>query len=478
MPQTNSSGRVVTLVAIVQGNCFTANAGDTTWTSAVNNTIPLATPPLNATGLVYNAVQNQVMFFADGVNWRLYSPLGGVINPVLGSYAVNSINTWTPSTQDLLGNPITSVFPVDSDGNTPRLICNWRQRICLAGLLLDPQVVFMSAQGDPTNFDYSPTFTTPTQAVALDANSQAGQVGDVITALIPYTNDILVMGGDHSIYFLSGDPMNGGQVNLVSDAIGMAWGAAWCKDPYGNIYFVSNKTGIYTLIPGQQPQRISQQIEQLLANIDTGLNTISLLWNDRFQGLHVFITPTSQVTAVAVTDNSVAQEPVTHFFYEQRTGAWWQDQFANPYHNPLTCCTFDGNTPDDRVPLIGSWDGYVRQIDPFATDDDGWPINGEVILGPILTQDMDEMRLDELQAVLGEESSDVAYSVYVGQTAEQALASDPVSEGVFEAGRNISEPVRLSGHAIYVKLSGSNWQMESIRLRMKSLNAVRRRSQY
>lgn len=475
--QTNSSGRVVTLVSVVQGNVYYALSGDKIWSPTVNTTSPLSVPPLNFTGVVQSAVLNQVLWFADGVNWCCWSPLGATINALV--IGVNSVATWVPGTADLLGNPTTSVLPVDADGNTPRLIVNWRSRIVLAGLLLDPQSIFMSAVGDPTNFDYSPKFTSGNQAVALDPTSQSGYVGDVVTALIPYTDDILVIGGDHSLYMINGDPMSGGQVSLISDSIGMAFGNAWCKDPYGNIYFVSNKTGIYTLVPGQAPQRISQQIEQLLANVDTGLNTISLLWNDRFQGVHIFITPTSQSTAQAVTDDNVPDQPVTHLFYEQRTGAWWQDRFANPNHNPLCCLAFDGNAPGDRTPLIGSWDGYVRSIDPFATMDDGWPVNSVVIIGPILSQDMDDMKLYELQMVLGELSGTVNYEVLVGQTAEQALNSAPVASGVFQPGRNFSEYVRKSGHAIYISLSSSNpWTMEQIRMRIEGAGAVRRRSGY
>lgn len=479
MPQPNSSGRVVTLVAICQGNVYWADAGDTTWSEPVNNTSPPADPPLNFTGKMQSAVLNQVMFFADGVHWVLYSPLGGPVGQY--TYDANSVNTWQPSTVDLLGNPITSVFPVDADDNKPTIITSWRQRILLSGLLLDPQNVFASAQADPTNFAYDPEFQSPQQAFVLNAGAPAGQVGDVVTAMIPYNNDILVVLCDHSIYYLNGDPFDGGRIDLISDAIGGAPGQSWCRDPYGNIYFVSNKTGIYVLVPGQAPQRISQNIEQLLANLDTGLNTFSLLWNDRFQGLHVFITPTETMSSIAATDPRVPQQPVTHLFYEQRTGAWWQDRFANPAHNPLCCCTFDGNLANDRVPLIGSWDGYVRSIDPFATKDDGWDIQSTVWIGPILTQDFDDMMLYEIQAILGETSKNVTYKIHIGTTAEQALKSQPIMTGIFGDGRNSTHGIRVAGHAIYIELASSNpWQMEGIRCRISGsgLGKVRRRGKY
>jgi hypothetical protein len=475
--QTNSAGRVVTLVAVQKGNVYWALSGDTSWSVPVNVTNPTgaspaiaAVPPLAFSGIVRSTVCNQNVYFADGKNWVYFNP------------SANTVNTWVPGTVDLLGNPITSVLPVDADGNLPRLITTWRNRILVSGLLDDPQTIFASAVGDPNDWDYSPLSTTPTQAFALDSSSPAGYVGDVVTCIIPYTNDVAVIGGDHSIYLINGDPMNGGQVDFVTGSVGMAFGTPWCMDPYGNIYFVSNKTGIYMFNPqpGNVPQRISQNIEQLLQNIDTGLNTINMIWDDRFQGLHIFITPTGQVQSYAVTDGNVPQVPVTHLFYEQRTGAWWQDQFANPNHNPLCCTTFDGNAPGDRVALIGSWDGYVRSIDPFATMDDGWPIASKVLIGPILTGNMGELILHDLQGVLGETSGEVQYDILTGRTAEEAIGSESVMTGTLNESRNPSEYVRVAGFAIYIQLSSTNeWSMEQIRCKIDGeLGKVTQRSQY
>jgi hypothetical protein len=438
--QLAPSGRVVTLVVVSQGRVFYANAGDQTWTEATNNTG--LTPPLIFSGVVYSAPNNQRLWFADGTNWCYFDPSNG------------SVNTWTVSAGQL---------PVDNLNNTPRLIALWRGRIVLSGLINDPQNWFMSKVNDPSNFDYSPLSTTPQDAIAGN-NAPMGLIGDVVTSIVPYNDDVLIWGGDHTIYQMSGDPQAGGQLDLVSDAIGFAYGIPWCKDPYGNLYFVSNKTGIYSFVPGQQPQRISQPIEQLLVNIDTGANQFRLLWNDRYQGFHVFVGP---LAAPAVS---------THFFYEQRTGAWWTDQFGNTNLDPLACCTFDGNTPGDRHPLIGSWDGYVRNINPTAIDDDGTPISSSVTLGPILTGDLDEMLLKDLQAVLGTTSGQVTFNVFVGATPELALATTPVAFGTWKAARNFTNQVRRSGHAVYVNISATNlWAMESIRARIAAQGKVRRR---
>jgi hypothetical protein len=446
--QLSNSGRVVTICAVSQGNLYVANVGDDSWSPTINATGN--TPPLNFTGIMFSAANNEKLWIVDGVQACVYDP------------SINTLSAWTAS---------SGLFPVDSQNNFPRLICTWRGRTVLSGLLLDGQDWFMSAVGDPTNFNYNPTLAgapdvTPTQAVAGE-NSPQGLVGDVITSLCPYSNDILIFFGDHSIYMMAGDPMANGQLDLISDQIGGTFGICWCKDPFGNLYFLSNKTGLYMMQPGNPPQRISQQIEQLLQNTDTGDYNVRLQYDDRFQGIHVFIAAIAEPT------------PTQHLFYELRTGAWWQEQFQNTNHDPLCCTVIDGNNPGDRWPVIGSWDGYVRQFSPDATDDDGYPIESSVVMGPLLTKDFDDVLFKDIQALLGAQSGEVSYGIYVGPTAEAALASTAVASGTWtnmNGGRNLTNFVRRAGHALYVKITSSNyWAIEGVKARIAGQGKVRRR---
>lgn len=435
--QTSGSGRVVNLVAVSGGAVFTAQPGATAWTAAINTTAK--TPPLAISGVVRSAANIQKLWFADGANWCYYDPFDGRVHP------------WVATKGTLPGSNINDF---------PRLIVTWRGRTVVSGILHDPQNWFMSAVSDPTNWDFAPVDLTPTQAV-VGNDSPLGLIGDCITTLIPYTDDVMIVGGDHTIWQIAGDPMSGGQIDLVTGAIGMAWGIPWCTSPDGTIYFVSNRTGIYTLIPGQAPQRISQAIEQLLLLKDTGANTVRLLWDDRFQGLHVFVSPTA------------AAGPAVHFFYEVRTGAWWTDVFGDNNLNPLCCCVFDGNTPGDRVPLIGSWDGFVRAVDPTATTDDGTIINSTVTLGPLLTPNSDAVQWKYIQVLLAAISGPVRYAVYVGPTAEIALSSAPVSTGIWTAGRNPNTLVRRKGHALWLQLTAAApWAFEMARVTVASTGKV------
>lgn len=440
MPQQSQSGRVVTLVVVSEGNVYVANAGDTTWTTPTNNSA--TTPALNDSGIMQSAPNNQKLYIVDGTHFRYYVPL------------TNSVETWTAT---------AGTLPVDDQNNAPRLICTWRGRTVVSGLLRDPQNWFMSRVSDPHDFDYSPVSTAADDAVAGN-NSPLGLIGDVITGLCPYNDDLLIFFGDHTIYLMRGDPLAGGQVDLVSDTIGAAWGKAFCKDPYGNVYFLSNKCGLYRMVPGEQPVRVSQAIEQLLHEIDTGESVISMVWNDQFQGVHIFVTDAAEPA------------PATHYFFETRTGGWWTDSFTSDDHNPVCCVAYDGNLASDRKILIGSWDGYVRELDPEATDDDGYDIASDVLIGPISTPTGDEMMLHDLQGVMAESSGDVTWAVLVGATAEEALASEPVVDGTWEGGRNFTDAVRYAGHSVYIRLSSTvPWAMEFIRARITDQGSVRRR---
>lgn len=441
MAQASTSGRVNTLVAVSQGNVFVANIGGSSWGLATNT----SGTTLSTTNIIRSAANNQKLWFADGATWHYYDP------------SLNQLLAWTASAGSLPGSNLS---PVDF----PRLICTWRGRTVVSGISRDPQNWFMSAVSDPTNWNYAPYPFLSTAAVAGN-NSSLGLIGDVVTCLIPYTDDVMICGSDHTIYQFNGDPLAGGQIDLVSSTIGMCFGSPWCMGPDGTIYFVSNKLGVYAMLPGSSPPtRMSQPIEQLLYDIDTGSNIIRLAWDDLFQGFHLYVTPTASAQAT------------THLFWEQRSGAWWQDAFAVNNHNPLCCVTVDGNLPTDRRALIGSWDGYVRTMTPTSTTDDGTAIASSVVIGPMLTKDMDDVLLKDLQAIMGAASGAVSYAVYIGPTAEQALAQTPVATGTWEAGRNLNTLIRFAGHAIYVEITATNyWAIEQIRARIAGQNKVRRR---
>ncbi len=429
MVQLSTLGRVVTGVAISDGVLQYFNAGDTIGSTATNNSS--TTPPFDtAVPVIYSAPNNGKLWISDGFNYRFFDP------------TTNIVDDWTASAGSM---------PVDTNTLTGRIIETWRGRTVVTAVVGLPYSWFMSRVGNSRDFDYAPVSPGPADAVSSETGPQ-GITGDVITGFVPYTDDVAFLGCNNHLYIMNGDPQAGGEIDLVSDRIGMAYGRAWCKDAYGTLYFFSNRCGIYSITPGQQPQRISQSIDPLLVDINSGANIVCMEWNDKFQGFHVWITSTTDTTAAA-----------THYFWEQRTNAWFQVVYNQPLHNPRVCCQFDGNTPEDRVVLIGSMDGVVRFEDPNAPDDDGRPIDSSVVLTPLM-DGLNQMNLREFQAVLGADSGDVDWNILLGTTAEEALAQGVQESGTFTGGRNETQYLSSSSHFIYMMLTSVvQWRMEQIR---------------
>ncbi len=449
MVQASQSGRVVTLVAVSEGRVFSAVAGATSWTEATNNTGE--SPALNYTGIMFSAPNQQKLWFVDGINSVVYDP------------SANTLQVWTAT---------AGIFPKDEQNNLPRLVETWRGRTILSGLLNDPQNIFMSAVDGPTNFDYAPESPSALDAVALNLpNVGLGLIGDVVNGMIPYTDDLLVVLCDGSIHIIRGDPLDAGRIDVVTRSIGGAFGRAWCMDPFGNIYFFGSRPSVYMMNPTQgQPVRISQAIENRLKDIDMGNNSIRLLWNDAEQSVNVFITPLDQPTET------------THWCFEQRSGAWFPDRFGNKNHNPLCCVQMDGNEPGDRVPLIGSWDGFVRALTPEAQTDDGTVIDSYVTIGPIMSKNMDELSIHDGVMTLAEDSAPAYYDVLTGRTPEAALNSTAKESILAPAGRSPAVSMNWSGHAAYIKVRGkptapNRWAMESMRLTLRGRGFSRSRGQ-
>lgn len=444
--QSSLDGRLPILWHVAAGNFYYIAPEETAWTAATNTTGN--TPPLNASGLCYGTNLNQRVYLADGTNNVVFNPLDG------------TLATW----------PVTDgTIPQDSDGNRATLLETWRGRVLHAGFEKDPSLIMASKISDGTNYQYNPPLPIPPDSAWSLAIAPQGKTGDVIRGMVPYSDDLLVIGMDNAIALMRGDPTAAGQIDLVTRAIGMARGRAWTMDPQGNVYFFSNRCSVYRMdASGSQlrtPVEISQAIRSELQAIDTGENVILLQWDEKQQGMKLTVTLANQ------------SFPATHWFWEAPSNSWSQDDFANSDHNPVCSTVFDGNRIEDRTVIYGSWDGYLRAPDHTVSTDDGEDIETEVWIGPFLTKYQDEVILGEIQGILAETSGSVDYAIFVGRTAEEALGSSPVAMGTWTAGRNGTDRVYRGGHAAYIRLTSTNrWAMETIRATIEPKGPVRRRA--
>jgi hypothetical protein len=164
----------------------------------------------------------------------------------------------------------------------------YRDRLCLAAPYTTPQNFFFSRVGTHTDWDYSQT--DPAAAFAGNA-SQAGHIGDPIVALMPASDDIMYIGGDHNLWAIRGDPADGGSIDLISDAIGVLGPNAWTKAPDGTVYFVGTG-GLFRISGTGTPEMLSDgKWNDYFRRIDRAANFITLDWDRDHQGLYIFVTP-------------------------------------------------------------------------------------------------------------------------------------------------------------------------------------------
>lgn len=437
--QTEVAARTLYNYAVTNGTVAKFDNA-TTFTTATGGSSALdATIPV-----VFSTELFGVVYFADGTNHKKWTA------------STNTVATWSASAGSLPSN----------GGNTARLCCTWRGRIVLSGISTDAHNWFMSAVGDADDWDYSPATEVVTQAVAGN-NTEAGYSPDVINGLLPYNDDILIMFGDHTIHQLTGDPAEGGRIDLITDQVGGAWGRAFCRDPQGAIYFFGSRGGVYRMVPGSQPESITLgAIEERLADVDLSDHLIRMEWSDREKGLYLFITP---------LDGSATE----NYFYDARNQGWFKDVFATATQNPTSVHTLDGDVEGDRFLVIGGQDGYIRSIDVDADDDDGVAIDSYAYLGPIQFQSRPKLMLEEIHCTLGTGSADVTLTVHNGQSAEVAKAAAADFTVTVSADRNKVIRDRSSGHSFYVKLANSTldeeWALERLFVKCHTFDGPRAR---
>ena len=418
--------RLVTVVGTAGGTVKTL-------TSSAANSVTSGSAALSATALTIFSTQFQEdLYFCDGTSYKILD------------VSANEIVTWTAT---------SGTLPVDANSNVATLIERWNNRLVLSGVTGDPRTLYFSAVRDALDFNYTPDAITTTMAVAL-AND------DIVTCFIPYTDDVGIIGGDHTIYRLSGDPADGGRRDLLSDITGIAFGRAWCKSPEGTVYFVGSRGGIYRLDPGGGvPQRLTARtIDERLADVDMDANIFRLAWDDRHVCVRVFITP---------KDGSAT----THYIWDVRNEAWWPCAFQNPDHSPITVLLLSGYSADDRTVLLGCQDGYVRMLDPDASTDDGSGIESFVFCGPFTN-----LMIQEFQATLGNTSGNLTWSIHEADNLEDALAAPACVSGQWRSGRNRSQWPRRYLRNGYVKLSSlDRWSLERIAATVEQGSATRAR---
>jgi len=422
-----------------------------TWTAATGGTMPSQESNVQPITNASNATPIVVTIVSHGFSNGDQVTITGVV----GNAATNE--TWvieniTADTFEIIGSIGSGAYAsggscVRLSGSRCSLIAVWGGRIVLSGLETDPNNIFMSAVGDPFDFDYAPDTATVQQAVAGNVTSGYGKNPDIVTALIPYTDDVMLIGGSHSIRRLVGNPAEGGINVSVTDITGIAFGKAWCQSPEGIVYFFGSRGGIYRINPENGiPNRLtSMTIDERLSDTNLSENIVTLEWDDRAIAVRVYISPINGSGTV-------------NYVWDVRNEAWWPFTYANSDHNPFSVHLLAGNTAADRSILEYGQDGYVRFIDVDSNTDDGNAIESFVYIGPF-----SGMMLVELYATLSESSDSVTWAICSASSMERALDIAPRITGRIKGGRNACQWPRGFIEHGYLRLSSSGpWAMEQL----------------
>lgn len=335
--------------------------------------------------------------------------------------------------------------------------CVYRDRLVLAGA---DNAIFASRQGDPTDWDYGADAEDAGRAVAFQL-AEAAEIGDVVTALMPYADAYLLAATSDGLWILRGDPAAEGTLRQVSRHVGAVGPTAWCQVE-GSLVFLA-RDGLYRVgADGSDLTPLSEQsLPQELQDLDGGTTSIALVYSHSERGVYLFLTP--------------ATGAGTHWFYDLVSGGFWPDIYQED-HQPQSACQYGQHV------LLAGQDGYLRRIG--GDDDDGEAIPSHLLLGPVRFGPATVTGLmREVVAALGEESGTVHWRVITGGSAEDVaergkeaiekhLAGDTVGAlaltrggGTFTAGRGRVQYPRVHGVWFMVWLySSAAWAYEWLSL--------------
>lgn len=387
----------------------------------------------------------QEVFLADGASIKVYQPrLDRVVD-----YA-----------------PTKGSLPEE----LPEILVSWSGRLVGARLAGNPHQFWLSAQGDPYDLDFAPTVTNAQQAV-FSATGAVGDAPDIITALVPWTDDVLIVGCDHEIYKLEGNPADGGFFSRLSTVTGMSFGLPWCRTPDGAVVFFGTPFGsVYILGTEGPPRRVSTYtIEQQLRSVNLSTHRVEMAWDMREEGVRIVVAPLGPQTPES-----------RGFLWDVKYDAWWPD-IIGPAGNELgirpTCiAVLDADDPEDRRVVVGCHDGRVRWFDPAARDDAGRLISSSCLIGPLASSRTEvEQRLKHLDVVLTRGSDGVGYRVYASPTAD--APGFYKHEGLLRGGRNHRVRPRARGSYLWVELfsttPGERWALHELHAMLAPAGAKR-----
>ena len=365
-----------------------------------------------------------------------------------------------PKIYDPIAGTLTRWVATTGLGNVPigcPLVVTYRDRMVMAGPPVAPHSWYMSRQGDPLDWDYGADAGDAGRAVA-GINTESGLLGDPIYALIASGDEYLIFGCENSMWVLRGDPTYGGGLQSLDRNIGIVDKGAYCHGPNGEVIFLS-RDGLYNVAPGGGgAQSMSRErIPDELLRLDRAVFEINLAYDVINRGV---------IISVAGRANGGT---VRNYWYDWETKGFFPESPALTSYDATSMLAFNATASSDTGVYHGCRDGYVRKHNRWATRDDDDAYSSYIDIGPIRSgTDYEDGYVHELVGVTSQDSSDVAFALYVGDHHEQAQeATTAFYSGTWDVqGRNYTHRPRARAGSFKIRVSngetGKAWCFESI----------------
>jgi len=342
--------------------------------------------------------------------------------------------------------------------NKAYLGCLYRGRCVLSGNPEYPYQWYMTRQANPFDIAYA---ANDAQSPVAGGNSDAGEIGDIIRAVIPYKDDYLIFGCATSMWYIAGDPAEGGSLNELDLTVGMFGANSWCFDGAGTMYFWGTN-GIYsTTIPGT-PKCISQfSLPAIVGDegADPSTHRITMAYDRSRAGLLI------SITLLADGSNS-------NYFYDLRTvdktgvGGFFPEVYPEEC-GPYSLFYYAANDTAYRDLLVGCRDGYIRKFSNSSKDDDigdtNETISSHVVFGPIPagSDPFKKGKLTKLECVTAGGRSNgsqldtdaASYKVFADDSAEGVL--EKIYADIPSIAGTLKTPGRQRGGSIRKKVSAA-----------------------
>ncbi len=348
----------------------------------------------------------------------------------------------------------TVVIMTATTGQVPTgcpLVARYLDRIVLAGAEIAPHVWYMARQSDELDWDYS---QEDSQRAVAGTASAAGVPGEPITAIVPHSDDYLIIACRNSLWRLLGDPAFDGSLNAVSHTIGVIGPTAWCRGPAGEFVFLS-LDGLYAMPPGGNsfPIQLSREIlPREFLNLNPDMLTVSMEYDIVGNGIHIFLTPVSSNDRI-------------HWWFDWSRKTFWPVSLTS-IHEPTATCAIQATVIEDSGVILGGRDGTLRRLNDLAESDCGTSYETYAKIGPIQLAVAGRVgTFLSIDAAIAEGSGDVTWNIASALTMEGAASASASDSGTWSAGLNATIRPACRGQAFTLKLTGTSkrkWACESM----------------